>query len=34
LKQVGELAAYLASDNGITFNSHVVDVDCGKLNVL
>jgi NAD(P)-dependent dehydrogenase (short-subunit alcohol dehydrogenase family) len=34
LKNVGELAAFLASDNGITFNSHIVDVDCGKLNVI
>jgi NAD(P)-dependent dehydrogenase (short-subunit alcohol dehydrogenase family) len=34
LKQVGELAAFLASDNGNTFNSHIVDVDCGKLNII
>lgn len=34
LKQVGETAAFLASDTGIAFNSHVVDVDCGKLNIL
>jgi 3-oxoacyl-[acyl-carrier protein] reductase len=34
LKHVGELAAFLASDNGITFNSHIIDVDCGKLNVI
>lgn len=34
LKQVGETAAFLASDTGVAFNSHIVDVDCGKLNVL
>jgi 3-oxoacyl-[acyl-carrier protein] reductase len=34
LKHVGELAAFLASDNGITFNSHVIDVDCGKFNII
>jgi NAD(P)-dependent dehydrogenase (short-subunit alcohol dehydrogenase family) len=34
LKHVGELAAFLASENGITFNSHIIDVDCGKLNVI
>ena len=34
LKHVGEVAAFLASDNGIVFNSHIVDVDCGKLNIL
>ena len=34
LKHVGEIAAFLASDNGMTFNSHIVDVDCGKLNVI
>jgi 3-oxoacyl-[acyl-carrier protein] reductase len=34
LKDVGEIAAFLASDNGIAFNSHIVDVDCGKLNVI
>ena len=34
LKQVGETAAFLASDTGVSFNSHVVDVDCGKLNIL
>lgn len=34
LKQVGETAAFLASEPGIVFNSHIVDVDCGKLNVL
>ena len=34
LKQVGEVAAFLASDNGIVFNSHVVDADCGKFNLL
>jgi len=22
------------SENGVVFNSHVVDVDCGKINVL
>lgn len=34
LKQVGETAAFLASDTGVAFNSHIVDVDCGKLNIL
>ncbi|WP_018626312.1 SDR family NAD(P)-dependent oxidoreductase [Niabella aurantiaca] len=34
LKQVGETAAFLASDTGVAFNSHIVDVDCGKMNVL
>jgi NAD(P)-dependent dehydrogenase (short-subunit alcohol dehydrogenase family) len=34
LKQLGETAAFLCSANGIVFNSHVVDVDCGKLNLL
>jgi NAD(P)-dependent dehydrogenase (short-subunit alcohol dehydrogenase family) len=34
LKQVGETAAFLASEWGIVFNSHVVDVDCGKVNIL
>jgi 3-oxoacyl-[acyl-carrier protein] reductase len=34
LKQIGETAVYLASENGILFNSHIMDVDCGKLNVL
>jgi enoyl-[acyl-carrier-protein] reductase (NADH) len=34
LKQIGETAVFLASENGVIFNSHIVDVDCGKLNVL
>lgn len=34
LKQVGETAAFLVSENGATFNSHIVDVDGGKLNLL
>ncbi|HEY9261846.1 SDR family oxidoreductase [Chitinophaga sp.] len=34
LKQVGETAAFLVSDNGVVFNSHIVDVDCGKINLL
>jgi enoyl-[acyl-carrier-protein] reductase (NADH) len=34
LDHVGETAAFLASSPGIAFNSHVIDVDCGKLNVL
>lgn len=34
LKQVGETAAFLVSENGAVFNSHIVDVDCGKLNLL
>lgn len=34
LKQVGETAAFLVSETGAAFNSHIVDVDCGKLNIL
>lgn len=34
LKQVGETAAFLASETGMAFNSHVGDIDCGKLNIL
>lgn len=34
LKQLGETAAFLVSENGSAFNSHVVDFDCGKLNLL
>jgi 3-oxoacyl-[acyl-carrier protein] reductase len=34
LEHVAETAAFLASENGIIFNSHIMDVDCGKLNVL
>jgi NAD(P)-dependent dehydrogenase (short-subunit alcohol dehydrogenase family) len=34
LKQIAETAVFLASENGAIFNSHVVDVDCGKFNVL
>lgn len=34
LKQVGDTVAFLASETGVVFNSHVVDVDCGKLNIL
>ncbi|HTJ11479.1 MAG TPA: SDR family oxidoreductase [Dinghuibacter sp.] len=34
LKQVGETAAFIASDAGVAFNSHAIDVDCGKLNIL
>lgn len=34
LKLIGDTAAFLVSETGIAFNSHVVDVDCGKLNIL
>lgn len=34
LKQIGETAAFLASETGVLFNSHIIDVDCGKLNIL
>jgi len=34
LKQLGETAAFLVSESGVVFNSHIVDVDCGKLNIL
>jgi NAD(P)-dependent dehydrogenase (short-subunit alcohol dehydrogenase family) len=34
LKQISETAAFLASETGGAFNSHIVDVDCGKLNIL
>jgi len=34
LKQLGETSAFLASEPGVAFNSHIVDVDCGKMNIL
>jgi enoyl-[acyl-carrier-protein] reductase (NADH) len=34
LKQVGDTAAFLASETGMAFNSHIIDVDCGKMNIL
>ena len=34
LQQIGRLVAVLASDAGITFNSHVVDADCGRFDVI
>ena len=34
LRQLGDTAAFLASEPGVVFNSHIVDVDCGKLNIL
>jgi NAD(P)-dependent dehydrogenase (short-subunit alcohol dehydrogenase family) len=34
LKQLGETAAFLASETGVAFNSHIIDLDCGKLNIL
>ena len=34
LKQLGETAAFLVSDNGAAFNSHIVDFDGGQFNVL
>lgn len=34
LKEVGETAAFLASETGVAFNSHVIDIDCGKMNIL
>ncbi len=34
LKKLAETATFLASENGVVFNSHIVDVDCGKFNVL
>ena len=34
LKHVGETAAFLASEAGVAFNSHIIDVDCGKMNIL
>jgi NAD(P)-dependent dehydrogenase (short-subunit alcohol dehydrogenase family) len=34
LQQIGETAAFLVSETGAAFNSHIVDVDCGKLNIL
>ena len=30
LKQIGETAAFLVSETGVAFNSHIVDVDCGN----
>ena len=34
LQQLGDTAAFLASPPGVAFNSHIVDLDCGKLNIL
>jgi NAD(P)-dependent dehydrogenase (short-subunit alcohol dehydrogenase family) len=34
LTHVAETAAFLVSDNGITLNSHIVDVDGGKYDVI
>jgi NAD(P)-dependent dehydrogenase (short-subunit alcohol dehydrogenase family) len=34
LRQVGETAVFLAGETGVAFHSHIVDVDCGKLNLL
>lgn len=34
LQQVAETAAFLVSDSGVTFNSHIVDADGGKFNVI
>ena len=34
LKQVAEAASFLVSENGAIFNSHIVDVDGGKVNLL
>lgn len=34
LKHIAETAAFIASEHGVLFNSHIVDVDCGKYNVL
>jgi hypothetical protein len=28
------MAAFVASEAGVLLNSHIVDVDCGKLNIL
>jgi NAD(P)-dependent dehydrogenase (short-subunit alcohol dehydrogenase family) len=34
LQQLGDTAAFLASETGVVFNSHIVDVDGGKMNIL
>lgn len=34
LSHVAETAAFLVSDDGITFNSHIVDVDGGRFTVI
>lgn len=34
VNHVAETAAFLVSDNGVTFNSHVVDADGGKFDVI
>ncbi|MGX5817078.1 SDR family NAD(P)-dependent oxidoreductase [Chitinophaga lutea] len=34
LQQLGETAAFLVSENGTPFNSHIIDFDCGKINIL
>jgi enoyl-[acyl-carrier-protein] reductase (NADH) len=34
LHDVGEVAAFLVSDAGATFNSHIMDVDFGSMSVI
>lgn len=34
LEQVGEVAAFLASDKGTPMNSHIIDIDCGSMMVI
>lgn len=34
LQQIGETAAFLTSATGMAFNSHIIDIDCGKMNIL
>lgn len=34
LEEVGDVAAFLASDKGTPFNSHIVDVDAGSMMVI
>ncbi|MEO0468698.1 MAG: SDR family oxidoreductase [Bacteroidota bacterium] len=34
VRDIGQLAAFLATDTGALFNSHIVDADCGTMNVI
>lgn len=34
LQEVGDMAAFLASDKGVVLNSHVVDIDAGSIMVI
>ena len=34
LEEVGNVAAFLASDKGRPFNSHIMDIDAGSMMVI